>query len=1036
VPAFCQQKLSYNFRHIDRTNGLLHNQVVTIAQDNKGYVWIGTGKGLQRYDGLRFKNYDSDTGSIGIRPAIENVYAAGHYLWVTTPRGTEKLDINTNRVVRHFICGQTTADVSSGYDSYTGWDGTKYLVNDFEVYKYDLQNQKMTLYMVNTALPSATSHIAKDESKKQAWLISPQGLLLADAATQKIYSVTHNEINHPLLLAMKGKSASGIMTDSRHNTWIASRYNDQLYKFDPFTQKLFVYSLINVKKAQGEEVSRGTLYNNCIFEDNHGNIWVATQQAGLLKYNRQQDNFDYVLAAKNDNQNIEYNYDINCIFQDNQENIWLGTDKGINVFNPYKDYFQTIQHRKNKAASLPQNEVAGFIQAPSGDILIATWGGGISIYDSALTFKKNISFTGEYEKNLLWCFVQKDDKNIWAGCQHGFLHNYNTATGEITTIHPAAFEQSTIRCMQKDREGNAWFGLNNGKIAKWDKQSNQFLAYGGDAANTGGRLAPVYNIFIDSSNHFWAGTEEGLKQFDPVRRVYTATYHSTTVQGIEEYNDSTLLVGTVDDGLVFFNKKRQCFTHTTAPGGLPPGAVYAKKKDPAGNVWLTTDYNLYTFSPGKKDGIAYAIGPDIINSSFESVQFYPMHDGRWITATSTELFLFHPDSLSHSNEKPAIAITGFKLFDHPVFIDSVLDAGQPVPLTYSQNFITIEFSDLTFLDVRRPGYYYRLSGVDKDWVNANGNGYASYTNLAPGKYTFSVKAANAGNAPVTYMAITITPPWYKTWWFIFICIAAVGFLVYRWLKMREKNIKNRTLERANAQAIIQQAQMQLDTQQYKMAEAEMNALRAQMNPHFLFNSLNSINNYILKNDADNAAGYLTKFSRLMRLILDNSRSNWVWLQNELKALQLYVELEAFRFDNSFTWKINIDDNVNAGHIMVPPMIVQPYMENAIWHGLMHKKAGGGHLQIDVYREEDNLCITIKDNGVGREAANRMRSRFADNQKSYGMKITSERLEIMNKVYDINATVTVADGTENGGDETGTIVRVKFKYSLKNEPAGT
>lgn len=1043
LPAFCQQKLSYDFHHIDQTNGLLHNQVFTIAQDAKGYMWIGTSKGLQRYDGLRLKNYNDDLSGAAIQSKVQDIYADGNFLWLSTTSDIEKLDINTDKLARQLDYGQALADPSSGYDAYTDWDGTQYLLHGFEVYRFNPAAQKMMLYMFSTSLPFTTGKIARDETKKQIWVASPQGLLLFDPVTRKIHSTTHNETGDPLLLAMKGKDIAKIMIDSRHNIWMTSGPNDELFKYDPDVKKLSVYSLVNIKKAQGEKILESVLYNNCVFEDDHANIWVATQQAGLLKYNRLRDNFDYALAAKNESPDIEYNYNIHCIFQDNQENIWLGTDKGITVFNPYRNYFQTLRHQKTNPASLPKNEIQCVIQASSGDILAGTWGGGITVYDSTLKFKRNISIPGEFEKNLIWCFIEKDGTDIWAGCQHGFLHTYNTITGKITTIHPPAFESSTIRCMQKDKEGNIWFGLNNGRIAEWDRRSDKFLSYNDSASKISQGFAPVHSIFIDNKGRFWIGTEEGLKQFDPVQRIYTALYltgkktqatvSATHVQGIEEYNDSLLLIGAVNEGLIAFNKNNKSFLHIRLSDGLPSSSVYAIKKNADGNVWLTTDYNLHKFKPGQKGNITYAIDPGIINSSFESVQFYPLHDGRWVTSTSTEVFLFHPDSLSHTNEKAKIAITGFKLFDRPAFTDSVLDGGHPVVLNYQQNFITVEFSALSFLNIQRIRYFYRLSGVDKDWVNANTNGYASYTGLQPGHYIFSVKASDEDDAPVTSMYIVITPPWYRTWWFVFICIAVAGFLIYRWIKTREKNIKTRMQERSDAQAIIQQTQMQLARQQHKMAEAEMNALRAQMNPHFIFNSLNSINNYILKNDADNAAGYLTKFSRLMRLILDNSRSNWVWLQSELKALQLYAELEAFRFDHSFTYKINIDNDVSTGHIMVPPMIIQPYMENAIWHGLMHKKTGGGHLEIHIYKEAENLCISIKDNGVGRESSGRMRSRFSEKQKSYGMKITSERLEIMNKVYDMNAHVSVTDAEANGGDATGTIVLIKFRYTLKNGP---
>ena len=1022
TPVFGQQRLSYDFRHIDRTNGLLHNEVTAIAQDNKGFIWIGTVKGLQRYDGLRFKNYNDDRGGIVFKNEIQTISAVGHFLWLTSAPETEKLDINTNSVTRHVQFGETTAGDPSRSDVYTDAGGNKYLLDQFEFYRYNSQSRKMVLDVINAASRFTSSQMVNDESRGQVWIVSPQGLLLADRGTRKIYSASHNAIGDPLLQAMKGKSASGIMLDSRHNTWITSRVNDQLYRYDPAVKKLFVYSLVNIKKAQGEQMSAGILYNNCVFEDDHANIWVATQLAGLLKYNNGKDNFDYVLPAKSNSQSIQYNYNINCIFQDNQENIWLGTDKGINVFNPYRNYFQTIQHEKANPASLPQNDILGFIQTASGDMLIATWGGGISIYDSSLVFKKNVSIAGAYEKKMVWCFLQKDDKNIWAGCQHGYLHTYNMTTGNITTIHPPAFEHSTIRCMLRDRDGNAWFGLHNGRIAKWDRRSAAFVAYNDSAGMNAEHFAPVQDLFIDSKQHFWASTEGGLKLFDPIRRRYTAIYQpgkpgvsATTIQGIGQYNDSLLLIGSRNDGLFLFNLNSRSFLRDTTADELRSGSVYAIKKDHAGNIWLTADYTLFKFNV-HKGSTAYAIEPDVINSSFESLKFYPLRDGRWVTATSAEAFLFNPDSLAREDQRSKVVITGFRLFDHPLFIDSMIDAGQAIPLSYRQNFVTIEFSALSFLTNRQTPYHYRLSGVDKDWVNANGDGFASYTNLSPGKYVFSVKAGNDAAAPVTTISLVIASPWYKQWWFILIYIASAGALAYRWIKMREKSVKT---------------QMQLNRQQYKMAEAEMNALRAQMNPHFLFNSLNSINNFILKNDAENAAGYLTKFSRLMRLILENSRGNWVWLQSELKALQLYVELEAFRFDDNFTYQITTDADIQAAHVMVPPMIIQPYVENAIWHGLMHRKGGGGHLQIDIRKEDETLCITIKDNGVGREAAGRLRRPFGESHKSHGMKITAERLEIMNKVYHMEAQVRVTDVVENGADGTGTLVSIRFKYTLKN-----
>ncbi|MEO6540297.1 MAG: histidine kinase, partial [Ferruginibacter sp.] len=177
---------------------------------------------------------------------------------------------------------------------------------------------------------------------------------------------------------------------------------------------------------------------------------------------------------------------------------------------------------------------------------------------------------------------------------------------------------------------------------------------------------------------------------------------------------------------------------------------------------------------------------------------------------------------------------------------------------------------------------------------------------------------------------------------------------------------------------------------------------------------------------DNASDYLTKFSRLMRLILDNSRSEWVLLENELKALQLYIELEAVRFDNAFNYSLEVTKDVDPETVMVPPLIIQPYVENAIWHGLLHRKEPGGRIDIKLWKNNGTFYIEVEDNGVGRDEAKRLKSKTATKHKSHGMQITAQRIEVVNKIYNVDAGVTISDlGDEMGN--SGTSVLISFKY---------
>lgn len=211
----------------------------------------------------------------------------------------------------------------------------------------------------------------------------------------------------------------------------------------------------------------------------------------------------------------------------------------------------------------------------------------------------------------------------------------------------------------------------------------------------------------------------------------------------------------------------------------------------------------------------------------------------------------------------------------------------------------------------------------------------------------------------------------------------------------------------------------------KIAETEMTALRAQMNPHFIFNCLNSIKLYTLENDAQTASDYLTKFSRLIRLVLENSRSEKVTLANELETLQLYIEMEAMRFKNKVKYQLEVDDEIDIHYIDIPPLLLQPYIENAIWHGLMHKEEGGTVIiKIDL-EQEHLLQVSIIDDGIGRAAAAELKSKSATKNKSFGLKMTSERIELINQLYKSKTQVQIEDLVDDNGNTKGTKVIVKI-----------
>ncbi|MBC7422330.1 MAG: histidine kinase [Ferruginibacter sp.] len=1023
--ATAQQGQDYTFRHIDQSNGLLHNNVLGIRQDAKGFMWILTPNGLQRYDGSRFVNYQG----IANNPLHGITNGAGLYadnikneVWVMKRNVIEKLSLPTNKFI-DYTPDQVIKDTTFKFDSYIGENNSHWLLGQKGVIFLKDGTNKIGGAMLNIHPFNLWegNGIAVDSVHNQTWLAVAQGLLLFDGNTKRVFSEKYNGINNTLLQLFGGLHMSSrlLMIDSKSNLWI-STWSNFFYRFNYITKKLITYNLSAINKLPANKTEEDrTLLINAIYEDSHANIWIATENAGLLLYHTATDDFENIIVDKKNRQGIQYNYKIYCITQDKEQNIWLGTDDGISIFNPYNQYFKVIQHEDNKP-SLPKKEILSYIQTNKGNILVGTWGGGIAVYTAHWKFIKNIVFPLPFQYNMVWCFMQLDDGNIFIGCQHGYIHVYNPVTEIIKTIQPPEMEKSTIRCMAKDAGGNVWFGLNNGKISEWEKLQNKFYRYN-DSLQTGtNNGATVFKLLIDKAQRFWVSTERGFKQFDAGKRIFTKEYlpekdnpssiSAITSQDIESLDDTTLAIGTIYGGLNFFNTKTSSFSHLTTSEGLPANSIYALKKDSEGYLWFTTDYGLYKGKPATKKFIRYNMEPGTINSSFNSNNFYALKDGTWLTASTTEIICFEPAENLQKNKNEKVEITGLKIFDEAFFVDSLLQANKPVQLNYNQNFITVEFALLHFSNLQQTKYYYKLSDVNKDWVSTDNKSFASYTNLVPGNYIFSVKAENDfGVSGTTSFTIIISPPFWQTWWFRLVGIVATGLIVYWLIKKRISAIRH--------EAGLKQ----------KIAETEMMALRAQMNPHFIFNCLNSIDNLIQMEEKEKATLYLSKFAKLIRSILENSTKNTVPCWKDMEALKLYLELEELRWDKKFTYQLTISNEVMDGDYKVPPLIIQPFVENAIHHGLLNKIDGDKKLLISVLATNNHIEYIIEDNGVGRAKAASYKQLNKPAHQSMGMQITTDRIHLFNQKN--NGSVIITDLVNEHQQPCGT----KVTIALINQP---
>ena len=468
-----QKSLTYSFRHITQADGLLHNEVLSIAQDNKGFIWIATVNGLQRFDGSRFIYHpEMLSNPLGGRTSGATIYAdkKNNLLWINNGANLEKMELGKN-IFTIYTREKLEQDSSATLNPYTDATNKQWFLGPNVVYYYNRTTKTNAGYTFNILPPNAhqSSPLATDFTGNNTWVANLSHLLLFDKKNKKVFSQYFNPDHHPLLQPLfdgtPEKSPRFIMIDSRQNIWVTT-WGDLLHKYDNKTKKVTLYSLSDVKKKQDGKLSGATPLINCMLEDDNHSIWVGTENAGLLRYNPENDNFDYCIAREKNSESIRYDYKIFSLFQDKEQNIWIATDKGISIFNPYRQYFKSIRHQENDPLSIGKSEILSFVQTANGDMYIGTWGGGITVYDNNFQFKKTILFDRITKKNFVWSLLQVDDKILWIGCQHGYLIKYNTLTETAQTLKPPEMDSSTIRCMEKDNEGNIWFGLHNGKIVE------------------------------------------------------------------------------------------------------------------------------------------------------------------------------------------------------------------------------------------------------------------------------------------------------------------------------------------------------------------------------------------------------------------------------------------------------------------------------------------------------------------------------------------------------------------------------------------
>ncbi len=780
--ATAQQE--YLFSHLGTHDGLGSNDVVAVQQDKKGFIWIGTFNGLQRYDGSRlltFRHKADDTTSIPVNSVMAMQMDRKERLWLLCDNyKVGYFDINHFKYYPVQIRANPEAINKAEKRLFMDEEGNIYLRLFGEpLLRYNEATNEFSAERTPFSLP-ANWHVTwlyQDRQQYNYWIACDSGLAKYNPQTKSLSYRNHNTDKDPVIAHYASLTFTTIpYLDSKGRFWIISWPPNDLtiHSFNIHTKREERWETSLVKQLH-------YVYYELdgIKELSDSTLWFTGDNI-FATFNNKENSFDIIQNNMPGEYSIHYDM-IYSLYEDREKNIWVCTNKGLYRFNPSAQLFHTIGLKRAGKDSLYTPDVTDILQTQSGNILVSTWGSGIFVYDSNF-IPKHLSYTETsfiMQNWFTWCMHQRANGDIWCGHQGGTLFILHPATNKVEKLQAPVFENSTIRQVAEDKEGNLWFGTQNGMLIKWIASTNTFI-------QVQRQLSSVFRLYIDWQGDVWVCTKTNgvyrIKATDGSIAYHYSTSSparsrlmNITANDIIQYNDSLYVIAS--GGLNILNANTNAIRYLSMHNEAISNFVTNIVKDKQGLLWLSTQSGLFSINlqnESATSGYTESDGLQSINYNIGTSTM--LKDGRILLGTVHNFVVFDPSELAAGDvTPPKVEITGFALMNKWLSMDS-LAAQKTIVLPHDQNSVTIAFSTLAYQDTY--AILYRLVGLDKEWISAKNN-EAIYSYLPPGTYTFEIKAVNADDvfSKLTTLSITVQSPFWRTWWFYsLVLLAGITFL--------------------------------------------------------------------------------------------------------------------------------------------------------------------------------------------------------------------------------------------------------------------
>jgi len=810
IPGFSQPQHHYQFTHYSTSNGLAANLVNIIRQDERGFIWIATINGLQRYDGNRFMTFQYSPRNAESIPAdnITVLYLdKKNRLWLTGSNNKVGIFNTNNFTFRESKVLHTPVHKEHQYKNFFELDDGTLLMYRVrgEIFRYHERSHTFRPDKSTIPLPQGWKpvHMIKDTLAKKIWITTDSGLVLFDPSKRVLSYRGNNTEKDPAIRHFENeKNLLGMRADAFHNLllfqWFPEKDHPLVHQFNKQTGYHASYHLskqlgIGYHELYGflqQRNKRLWLYGMPVFAE-----WLPDRKTFVPLHT----------LTENYTSNAIHFQRVSAGMEDKDGNIWLATDNGVFKFHPGEKHFRTIRLLSSGAANNIDASISALTQTLNGNIFIATWTAGLHLFNPALQRIRLPLKIEAIKKDIkVWAILEhaKTGK-IWFGLQRGerTLLIYDTASQSIEWVSDTIFRNKTVRQMIEDHQGNLWFGMYDGRLIKWNAGNADYNPQKGyQLIFEAG--AGITRLYKDKQHAIWIGTNgNGLYRLDTRTNKITQQFSTNSkqpyqlyrdfVSDIILYNDSTLAIAT--GNLALLSLKNHEINNLSTSDGLPSHTARSLQVDRKGMLWMGMANGLCRANIEKKIFILYDRKDGLVYDNFEQSGAFQLNNDILIFSTSKNFIAFNPSDIVKEGRPPVPVLTAFRLGNQFLLLDSIMNAGG-ASLSYDNSSIAIEFSNLRFLGREQLRYYYKLEGLDKEWIIADKSRQALYNYIPPGSYTFKVKSENEDGEFSIHSAtlsIQVKPPFWKSG--LFFALMALLFLLILYAIDRERMKRLRTV---------------------------------------------------------------------------------------------------------------------------------------------------------------------------------------------------------------------------------------------------